>query len=64
MIYLKLAFTPVCFVSDRRLFVHKGNLSCMSELQFSRNHNYVTAILKTDYTTFQNLFDLRLEYCY
>ena len=64
MIYLEFAFTPVCIVSDRRLFVHKGNLSCMSELQFSRYHNYVTAILKTDYRTFQNLSDLRLEYCY
>ena len=64
MIYLKSAFIPVCIVSDRSLFVHKGNLSCRSELQFSRNPKHATAILKTDYRTFQNLFDLRLEYCY
>ena len=64
IIYLEFAFTPVCIVSDRRLFVHKGNLSCMSELRFSRNHNYVTAILKIDYRAFQNLLDLGLEYCY
>ena len=64
MIYFEFAFTTVCIVSDRRLFVHKGNLSCMSELQFSRNHNYVPAILKTDYRTFQNLFNLQLEFCY
>ena len=64
MIYLEFAFTPVCIVSDRRLFVLKGNLSCKSELQFSRSHNYVTAILKTDYRAFENLMDLGLEYFY
>ena len=55
VICFEFAFTPVCIVSDRRLFVHKGNLSCMIELQFSRIHNYVTNILKTDYRAFQNL---------
>ena len=64
VICFEFAFTPVCIVSDRRLFVHKGNLSCMIELQFSRNHNYVTNILKTDYRDFQNLLDSGLEYCY
>ena len=63
MIYLKLAFAPVCIVSSGRLFVHKGNMACVGELQFSCNHNYVTAILKIDYRTFQNLFNLGLEYC-
>ena len=33
-------YTFVYVFSDRRLFVHKGNLYCMSELQFSWNLNY------------------------
>ena len=33
-------YTFVYIFSDRRLFVHKGNLYCMSELQFSWNLNY------------------------
>ena len=37
---------------------------CVSGLQFSCKHNYITAILKIDYRTSQNLFDLVLEYCY
>ena len=41
IICLEFVFAPVCIVSDRRLFVNKGNLPCMSELQFSHNHNYV-----------------------
>ena len=67
--YFTYDLLVICFyafvyiVSGRRLFLHKGNLYCMSELQFSCNHNY-TAILKTDYRTFQNLFHLVLEYCY
>ena len=64
MVYLEFAFKHVCIVSERRLFVNNGNLSCMSEPQISWNHNNVTANLKTDYRTFQNLFDLRREYCY
>ena len=39
-------------------------MTCVSELQFSCNHNYVATILKIDYRTFQNLLDLGLEYCY
>ena len=39
-------------------------MTCVSELQFSRNHNYVATILKIDYRIFQNLFDLGLEYGY
>ena len=64
LIYLKFAFTAVCIVSNGRLFVHKGNMACVSELQFNCNHNYVVTILKIDYRTLQNLFDLGLEYCY
>ena len=64
VIYFEFAFTPVCIVSNRSLFVRKENLSCMSELQFSHNHNYVTNILKNDYRAFQNLLDSGLEYCY
>ena len=61
LIYLKFAFAPVCIVSNGRLFVHKENMACVSELQFSCNHNYVATKLKIDYSTFQNLFDLGLE---
>ena len=61
---LKFAFAHVFTVSSRRLFVHKGNMYCVSGLQFSCKHNYITAILKIDYRTSQNLFDLVLEYCY
>ena len=61
---VEFSFTPVCIVSSGRLFVQKGNMTCVSELQFSCNHNYVATILKIDYRTFQNLFDLGLEYCY
>ena len=64
LIYLKFAFAAVCIAWSGRLFVHKGNMTCMSELQFSCNHNYVATILKIDYRTFQNLLDLGLEYCY
>ena len=64
LIYLKFAFAHVCIAWSRRLFVHKGNMTCMSKLQFSCNHNYVATILKIDYMAFQNLFDLGLEYCY
>ena len=39
-------------------------MACVSELQFSCDHNYVATILKIDYRTFQNLFDLGPEYCY
>ena len=39
-------------------------MTCVNELQFSCNHNYVATILKIDYMAFQNLFDLGLEYCY
>ena len=39
-------------------------MTCVSKLQFSRNHNYVGTILKNDYRTFENLFDLGLEYGY
>ena len=39
-------------------------MACVSEVQFNCNQNYVATILKTDYRTFQNLFDLGLEYCY
>ena len=62
LIYLEFAFAPVCIVSTGRLFVHKGNMACVSELQFSCNHNYVATILKIDYRTFQNLFNLGLEH--
>ena len=58
---MKFAFAPVCIVSCGRLFIHQGNMTCVSELQFSRNHNYFATILKIDYRTFQNLFDLGLE---
>ena len=61
---MKFASAPVCIVSSGRLFVHKGNMTCVSELQFSCNHNYVDTILKIDYRTFQNLFALGLEYYY
>ena len=50
MICLEFAFTPVCIVSDRRLFVNKGNLPCMSELQFSHNHNYVDVDYNYDFS--------------
>ena len=65
IIYFKFALAPVCIVSIGRLFVHKGNMACMSELEFSCDDNYVVTILKIDYRgTFQNLFNLGLEYCY
>ena len=64
LIYLKFSFTPVCIVPSGRRFVQKGNMTCVSELKFSCNHNYVATILKIDYRTFQNLLDLGLEYCY
>ena len=64
LIYLKFSFTPVCIVSSGRLFLQKENMTCLSEFQFSYNHNYVATIFKIDYRTFQNLFDLGLEYCY
>ena len=64
LIYLKFAFAPVCIASSGRLFVHKGNMTCVSKLQFSCNHNYVATILKIDYKNFQNLFDLGLEHYY
>ena len=63
LIYLKFAFAPVCIVSSGRLFVHKGKITCASELQFSCNHKYIVAILKSDYRTFPDLFDLSLEHC-
>ena len=50
IIYFKFALARVCIVSIGRLFVHKGNMACVSELQFRG--------------TFQNLFNLGLEYCY
>ena len=50
MICLEFAFTPVCIVSDKRLFVNKGNLPCMSELQFSHNHNYVDVDYNYDFS--------------
>ena len=62
LIYLEFAFAPVCIVSTGKLFVHKGNMASVSELQFSCNHNYVATILKIDCKTFQNLFNLSLEY--
>ena len=61
---LKFAFTHVCIVSDRRLFVHKGNMSCVSQPQISYTHKYIRAILKIDCRPSQNLFDLGLEYYY
>ena len=64
LIYFKFTFAPVYIAWSGRLFVHKGNKTCMSELQFSCNHNYVTTILKIDCRTFQNLLYLGLEYCY
>ena len=64
LIYFKFAFTAVCIAWSGRLFVHKGNMTCISELQFSCNHNYVTTILKIDYRDVQDLLDLSLEYCY
>ena len=64
LIYLKFAFALVCIVSSGRLFIHKRNMTCVSELQFSCNRNYVATILKIDYRTFQNLFDIGLIYCY
>ena len=36
----------------------------MSELQFSRNHNCITNIQKTDYRAFQILLDSGLEHSY
>ena len=64
LIYFKFTFAPVCIAWSGRLFVHKRNMVCVSELQFSCNHNYVATVLKIDYRTFQNLLDLGLEYCY
>ena len=46
--YLKKNFTPVCIVPSGRRFVQIGNMTCVSELKFSCNHNYVATILKTD----------------
>ena len=63
-IYLKFAFAPVCIVSCGRFFVHEGNMTCVSEQQFSRNDCYFATIMKIDYRIFQNLFDLGLEYGY
>ena len=62
--YLKFAFAPILIAGSGRLFVHKGNMACVSELQFSCNQSYIATILKIDYRTFQNLLDLGLEYCY
>ena len=62
--FVEFSFTPACIVSSGRLFVQKGNMTSVSELQFSCNHNYVATILKIDYRTFQNLFDLGLGCCY
>ena len=64
LIYLKFAFAPVRIAWSGRLFLHKRNMTCVSELKFSCNHNYVATILKIDYRTFQNLLDLGLECCY
>ena len=46
--YLKKNFTPVCIVPSGRRFVQIGNMTCVSELKFSCNHNYVATILKID----------------
>ena len=58
LIYVKFAFAPVCFVSSGRLFFHKGNMTCKSELQ--RRPHYI----EDWYRNFQKLYDLGLEYCY
>ena len=64
LIYLEFALAPACIVSSGKLFVHKGNMTCLSELQLSCNHNFVATIVKIDYRNFQNLFDLGLESFY
>ena len=54
LIYMKFAFAPLCVVSSGRLFFHKGNMTCESELQFNCNHNDVPTIVKIDIGLFKN----------
>ena len=48
-------YTFVYIFSDRRLFVHKGNLYCMSELQFSWNLNYTPTKHSSWWRRFQDV---------
>ena len=53
-IYMRFAFAPVGIVSSGRLFFHKGNMVCESELQFNCNHNDVPTKLKINIGLFKN----------
>ena len=54
LIYMKFASAHVCIVSSERVFFHKGNMTCESELQFNCNHKDVPTILKIDIGLFKN----------
>ena len=51
---MKFDSAHVCIVSSERVFFHKGNMICESELQFNCNHKDVPTILKIDIGLFKN----------